>query len=310
MEEILRVLQKHNYALEEVEEIFLGAEGPEDVDTIYQVAAAKDDDLHVKLAVDKEMNLIVINDLNCPEDRLKETLLDLNRVSLNLDSDTVLVQSEQCRFPLWKNQGFTKHYQSILSGSPQEMLVDKINDSLEEAAERIAPYLGEDIQVYEVASDLPYIYSVQLTEKSAEGPLDADYHCDLHYHELTGAVYLDRLWIPDDKRRQGIGTATVDFIKESLERINANYLYLKATASSESFWDRREDFDAVYRLNLRWARRMRLQLKRDPSWDRVYVRGERLAHPLDFYGNHPGEDWDFYQAQELLQVVNKESKNV
>lgn len=302
MTEIIEILERHDYTLKNVTEVSLEQEGPKGVESVIQVAAAKDDALKVDLALDQDKNLIIVNNLACPEERLKESLVDLNRLSLHLDSNTLLVQSDAGEFVQWQNQGFAKNYQYLITGTPETFQEEKIDETLDLTAQQLAEHLQEDVQVYEVSSDLPYIYSAQIVDKKAEVPDDADYHCDLHFHALTGAVYLDRLWIAEEQRYKGLGSATVEILQNNMADIGANYLYLKATQSSESFWDRKGEFDSFFRLNLRWARRMRQQLRRAPGWDRVYCLGEELEHHLDYYGNHPGEDFDFFQAQEIIRL--------
>ena len=304
MHEIIEYFQKHDYKVEDY--AVIPVDTLPTVETVYQIAVTKDDQFQVDLAVDAEKNLLVVNNLDCPVQRLGETLQDLTRVTAEFDPDTVLVQGATGRYRLWQDYGFYKHYQCIITGTETQFATDRIDQSLDQTARNLATQLGEEVEVYEVAADLPYIYSVEIVDRKAQHPDAAQYHCDLHYHQLTGAVYLDRLWLAEDKRHQGLGTATVEILKETLVEVGANYLYLRATESSESFWNRYSEFTPCYRLNQRWARRMRRQLRREPGWDRVYVRGVKLANPLDYYGNHPGEDWDFFQAQEMLRLNRME----
>lgn len=303
MNEICEILTQHAYFVTQAVEVPTTKEVA-GADTYYRVAAANNDGVALDLAVGADKSLIVVQNLDSPAELLTETLKDLDRMSEALASDTVLVQVDQGDFAAWQEYGYTKKYQCILTGEQNPFELERVDRVLAEMAAEIAAHLEEEIQIFELASDLPYIYSVDLVEASASSPLEADYHCCLHCHELTGAVYLEQLWIPEEKRRQGIGTATVNILKESLAEAGANYLYLKATESSESFWDAREDFASFYRLNQRWARRMREQLRREPGWDRVLVNGVQLEYPLEYYGNHPGEDWDFFQAQQLLWYLN------
>jgi len=301
--EICNILRQQRYQVKKAAAVRT-TEEIAGADTYYQIEATNEVGVDLDLAVGADKSLIVVQTLDSPEGKLSETFKDLDRVSEALESETVLINTDQGDFADWQEYGFTKKYQCTLTGEQNPFELAKVDQMLERAASEIAAHLEEEVQIYELAEDLPYIYSVDLVEASAQSPLEADYHCCLHCHELTGAVYLEQLWIPETKRRQGIGTATVNILKESLAEAGANYLYLKATESSESFWDAREDFESFYRLNLRWARRMRDQLRREPGWDRVLVQGVQLEHRIEYYGNHPGEDWDFFQALQLLHYVS------
>ncbi|NLV90869.1 MAG: GNAT family N-acetyltransferase [Firmicutes bacterium] len=226
-------------------------------------------------------------------------LAAVSQLGEQLDQGSVVIEEEGIPSRIWKDSQYVRQYYYCLEENRQRAKADIdgliISGVLGALRAKLQHRLQSPVEMEFSMDERPYILSVDLhTPLSAEEKTPA-FHLYCHLHELTGALYVEKVEIPKEQRGSGIGSELVDYVKWFSQRYGISYLYLEAKNTAEGFWDK-QGFTYVYRHNLLRAKRRERAMRRPPGWERSWVGDYRLQREFWLYKNHPQDDLDFVGA--------------
>lgn len=167
------------------------------------------------------------------------------------------------------------------------------HDQLQEA-------VGMELEWGVAHVDRPYIVSLDVASSLAAGEA-ADFHCFVHFHELSGACYVEKVVVPEGRRGRGIGTKVFHSIHRLARRCGSDYIYLVAKQEAERFWAK-QGFRAIQRVNYRNLDRRKDALRKVPGWEVGRVGHQKLRDPVWKYRNHPQDDLDLAAGLDHLNL--------
>lgn len=228
------------------------------------------------------------------EDITLQVLGEVGRLGVELGTGSIIIDDDRVSDAVWEKSEYQKQYYLPLhSGTLSEPDMDGLVNSgvLEDFRARMQGLLGVPVELEYYMDERPYVLSIDYHGPSEDGG-KPPFHFYIHFYELTGAVYVEKVEIPEEQRGQGYGSEMVEYLKWFSRRFGLAYAYLEAKTTAEAFWES-HGFQYLYRLNLRRQRRRERAIRRRPGWERSWVGDYRLQEPYWMYKNHPQDDIDF-----------------
>ncbi len=269
--------------------------------------------LEVDLVVDVEREVIVAKRIQAEASVAARSLLTAcEHVGRRVDCGSLFMLPESLpvdasRDP-WERVGFRQNFVLETEPLPREDSVQPLaesngllqTDALDEYHADLQEAVGMELEWGVAHADRPYIVSLDVSTSLDDGE-SAPFHCFVHFHELSGACYVEKVVVPEGRRGQGIGTNVFRAIRRLARRSGCRHIYLIAKEDAERFWTK-QGFQPIQRVNYRNLQRRQDALRKVPGWEVGRVGAEKLRDPVWQYRNHPQDDLDLAAGIDHLNL--------